>query len=37
MVNPKKLETGVQTISAGIPPMLLGIEAIEFPTLGILL
>ena len=35
---PKKLETGLRTISAGIPyTLLLRIEAIEFPTSGLLL
>ena len=38
MVNPKKLETGLRTISAGIAyTLLLGIEAIRFPTFGLLL
>ena len=32
----KKLETGLRTISAGIP-CALKIEAIEFPTFGLLL
>ena len=37
-VNPKKLETGFRPNSAGIPyTLLLGIEAIGFPTLGLLL
>ena len=37
-VNPKKLETGLRPISAGIPyTLLLGIEAIRFPTFGLLL
>ena len=34
-VDPKKLETGLRTISAGIPyALLLRIEAIGFPTFG---
>ena len=38
MVNPKKLETGLRTNSAGIPyTLLLRIEAIGFPTFGFLL
>ena len=38
LVNPKKLETGLRTISAGIPcALLLRIEAFEFPTFGLLL
>ena len=38
MVNPKKLETGLRTNSAGIPyTLLLRIEAIGFPTFGLLL
>ena len=38
IVNPKKLETGLRTISAGIPyTLLLRIEAIGFPTFGLLL
>ena len=38
MVNPKKLETGLRTISAGIPcTWLFRIEAIGFPTFGLLL
>ena len=37
-INPKKLETGIRTISAGIPyTLLLRIEAIRFPTFGLLL
>ena len=37
-VNPKKLETGLRTNSAGFPyTLLLRIEAIGFPTLGLLL
>ena len=37
-VNPKKLETGLRTNSAGIPyTLLLRIEAIGFPTFGLLL
>ena len=37
-VNPIKLETGLRPNSAGIPyTLLLGIEAIGFPTLGLLL
>ena len=37
-VTPIKLETGLRPNSAGIPyTLLLGIEAIEFPTLGLLL
>ena len=37
-VTPKKLETGLRTISAGIPyTLLLRIEAIGFPTFGLLL
>ena len=37
-VNPKKLETGLRPNSAGIPYiLLLGIEAIGFPTFGLLL
>ena len=36
--TPKKLETGLRTISAGIPYTLLyGIEAMGFPTFGLLL
>ena len=36
MVNPKKLETGLRTITAGIPyALLLRIEAIEFPSFGL--
>ena len=38
IVNPKKLETGLRTISAGIPCVLLfKIEATGFPTFGLLL
>ena len=38
MVNPKKLETGLRTFSAGIAyTLLLGIEASGFPTFGLLL
>ena len=38
MVSPKKLETGLRTNSAGIPyTLLLRIEAIGFPTFGLLL
>ena len=38
MVNPKKLETGLRTISAGIAyALLLGIDASGFPTFGLLL
>ena len=37
-VNPKKLETGLRPKSAGIPyALLLRIEAIGFPTFGLLL
>ena len=37
IINPKKLETGLRTISAGIPSTLVfRIEAIEFPTFGLL-
>ena len=37
-VNPKKLETGLRPNSAGIPnTLLLRIEAIGFPTFGLLL
>ena len=37
-VNPIKLQTGLRTTSAGIPyTLLLRIEAIGFPTLGLLL
>ena len=37
-VNPKKLETGLRTNSAGIPyTLLLRIDAIGFPTVGLLL
>ena len=37
-VNPKKLETGLRTIGAGIPyTFLLRLEAIGFPTFGLLL
>ena len=38
IVNPKMLETGLRTNSAGIPyTLLLRIEAIGFPTFGLLL
>ena len=38
MVNPKKSETGLRTIRAGIADtLLLGVEAIGLPTLGLLL
>ena len=38
IVNPKKLETGKRTNSAGLPHTLLfRIEAIGFPTFGLLL
>ena len=38
IVNPKKLETGLRTISAKVPDTLLfRIEAIGFPTFGLLL
>ena len=38
IVNPRKLETGLRTNSAGIPyTLLLRIEAIGFPTFGLLL
>ena len=38
IVNPKKLETGLRTIHAGIPyTLLLRIEAIGFPTFRLLL
>ena len=38
MANPKKLETGLRTLNAGIvDALLLGIEAFGFPTLGLLL
>ena len=38
IVDPKKLETGLRTISAGIPyTLLLRIEAMGFPTFGLLL
>ena len=38
IVNPRKLETGLRTNRAGIPyPLLLRIEAIGFPTFGLLL
>ena len=38
IVNPKKLETGLRTTSAGIPYTILkGIEAVGFPTFGLLL
>ena len=38
IVNPKKLETGLRTIRAGILyTLLLRIEAIGFPTFGLLL
>ena len=37
MLNPKKLETGVRTISAGISyTLLLRFEAIGFPNFGLL-
>ena len=37
-VSPKKLEAGLRTISAGIPStLLLRIEAIRFPSFGLLL
>ena len=37
-VNPKKLETGLRPNSAGIPyTLVLRIEAIGFPTFGLLL
>ena len=37
-VNPTKLETGLRPNSAGIPyTLLLRIEAIGFPTFGLLL
>ena len=37
-VNPMKLETGLRPNSAGIPyTLLLRIEAIGFPTVGLLL
>ena len=37
-VNPKKLETGLRTISAGIPyTLFLRIEVIGFSTFGVLL
>ena len=37
-LNPKKLETGLRPNSAGIPyTSFLKIEAIGFPTLGLLL
>ena len=37
IVNPKKLETGLRTNSAGMPYTLLsGIEAAGFPTFGLL-
>ena len=37
-LNPKKLETGLRETSAGIPStVLLRIEAIGFPTFGLLL
>ena len=36
--NPRKLETGLRSNSAGIPyTLLLRIEAIGFPTFGLLL
>ena len=36
MVNSKKLETGLRTVSTGIPyTLLLRIEAIGFPTVGL--
>ena len=38
IVNPQKLETGLRPNSAGIPyTLLLRIEAIGFPTFGLLL
>ena len=38
IVKPKKLETGIRTTSAGIPyTLLLRIQAIGFPTFGLLL
>ena len=38
IVNPKKLETGLRPNRAGIPYiLLLRIEAIGFPTFGLLL
>ena len=38
IVDPKKLETGLRTVSAGIPyTFLIRIEAVGFPTLGLLL
>ena len=38
IVNPKKLETGLRTNSAGIPyTVLLRTEATGFPTFGLLL
>ena len=38
LVNPKKLETGLRTLSAGIPyTLLLRTVAIGFPTFGLLL
>ena len=38
IVSPKKLETGFRTNSAGIPyTLLLRIQAIGFPTVGLLL
>ena len=38
LVSPKKLETGLRTNSAGIPyTLLIRIEAIGFPTFGLLL
>ena len=38
MVSPRKLETGLRTISAGFASIsLLGIEAFGFPTFGLLL
>ena len=38
IANPKKLETGLRTNSAGIPfALLLRIGAIGFPTFGLLL
>ena len=38
IVNPKKLETGLRTNSAGIPyALLFRIEALGFPTVGLLL
>ena len=37
IVDPKKLETGSRTVSAGIPySYLIRIEAVGFPTFGLL-